>query len=94
MQRRSLLHPEISYTTEEESENTLRRRTRTRKPRGKRRNTLAGTDQKEIVDALTARYLSILNKECIICSRNSILLYVSQNKNACLYVTAHSFHKI
>lgn len=54
VQRRSLLRPEIS-NAEEDCDNTIRRRSRTRKPRGKRRNTLAGTDQKEIVDALTAR---------------------------------------
>lgn len=30
---------------------SLRRRSRTRKPRGKRRNTLAGTDQREIEEA-------------------------------------------
>lgn len=55
-QRRSLMRQEVTYATEEDAENTtIRRRTRTRKPRGKRRNTLAGTDQKEIVDALTAR---------------------------------------
>lgn len=36
---------------------TVRRRTKTRKPRNRRRNTLAGTDQKEIRDALTAAYV-------------------------------------
>lgn len=30
---------------------TVRRRSRTRKPRGRRRNTLAGTDQREIEEA-------------------------------------------
>lgn len=33
---------------------TVRRRSRTRKPRGRRRNTLAGTDQREIEEAATA----------------------------------------
>lgn len=56
IQRRSLLRPEVTYTAEDDgADSTIRRRTRNRKPRGKRRNTLAGTDQKEIVDALTAR---------------------------------------
>lgn len=32
---------------------TVRTRMKTRKPRGKRRNTIAGTDQKEIEGAVT-----------------------------------------
>ncbi|XP_077297242.1 NHS actin remodeling regulator GUK-holder isoform X2 [Arctopsyche grandis] len=51
--RRSLLHVD---TTCEQSQNadsqTVKRRTRSRKPRGKRRNTITGTDQKEIRDAI------------------------------------------
>lgn len=31
---------------------TVKRRTRARKPRGKRRNTISGTDQKELRDAI------------------------------------------
>lgn len=31
---------------------TVKRRTRTRKPRGKRRNTISGTDQKELREAI------------------------------------------
>ncbi|RZC41482.1 uncharacterized protein BDFB_003034, partial [Asbolus verrucosus] len=52
LQRRSLLHADIGAKLEDPS--TLKRRTRTRKPRSRRRNTLAGTDQKEIRDALIA----------------------------------------
>lgn len=77
VQRRSLLHTETTYVEEDEGGSTVRRRTRTRKPRGKRRNTLAGTDQKEIVDALAAGYdqfyytfkliINIHVEICIIC---------------------------
>ncbi|XP_017768837.1 PREDICTED: Nance-Horan syndrome protein isoform X1 [Nicrophorus vespilloides] len=49
-QRRSLLHGDLEKDNEDGS--TIRRRTRNRKPRNRRRNTLAGTDQKEIRDAL------------------------------------------
>ncbi|KAF5300070.1 hypothetical protein FQA39_LY11262 [Lamprigera yunnana] len=48
LQRRSLLHAEMSRLQGE----TLRLRTKSRKPRTRRRNTLAGTDQKEIEGAL------------------------------------------
>ncbi|XP_076258786.1 NHS actin remodeling regulator GUK-holder isoform X3 [Rhynchophorus ferrugineus] len=51
-QRRSLMTGEIpNQTTDGE---TVRRRGRTRRPRNRRRNTLAGTDQKEIQDVLSA----------------------------------------
>lgn len=50
--RKSLLHVQTSQTVEDNTE-TLRRRTRSRKPRGKRRNTIAG-DGKEIVEAIQA----------------------------------------
>lgn len=38
---------------------TVRRRSRTRKPRGRRRNTLAGTDQKEIEEAAANGFVYI-----------------------------------
>lgn len=44
--RRSLLH------TETEDGATVRRKGRTRKSRSRRRNTIAGTDQKELRDAV------------------------------------------
>lgn len=53
-QRRSLLHPEMCSRTAAAEGDTLRKRTRNRRPRSRRRNTLAGTDQKEIRDALSA----------------------------------------
>ncbi|CAH1373174.1 unnamed protein product [Tenebrio molitor] len=52
IQRRSLLQTDISANLEDS--NNLKRRTRTRRPRSRRRNTLAGTDHKEIRDALIA----------------------------------------
>ena len=51
VQRRSLLQTEVSTKLEDPN---LKRRTRARRPRSRRRNTLAGTDQKEIRDALIA----------------------------------------
>lgn len=50
--RKSLLHVQTSQTVEENTD-TMRRRTRSRKPRGKRRNTIAG-DGKEIAEAIQA----------------------------------------
>lgn len=35
-----------------DGEETVKRRSRSKKPRGKRRNTIAGTDQKEIEEAI------------------------------------------
>lgn len=49
-----MLHVQVSINPEENNENEIqavRRRSRSKKPRGKRRNTIAGTDQKEIEDA-------------------------------------------
>ncbi|KAG5881455.1 hypothetical protein JTB14_025832 [Gonioctena quinquepunctata] len=51
IQRRSLMQGDaVNRTTDGDT----RRRNKTRRPRNRRRNTLAGTDQKEIRDALTA----------------------------------------
>ncbi|XP_031336241.1 uncharacterized protein LOC116165717 [Photinus pyralis] len=50
IQRRSVLRGDPNRTEGD----TIRLRTRTRKPRSRRRNTLAGTDQKEIQDAIVA----------------------------------------
>lgn len=53
--RKSLLHIQHSLTPTEEietGEDTVKRRSRSRKPRGKRRNTIAGTDQKEIEEVV------------------------------------------
>lgn len=65
IQRRSLLHPgeyrNGGSTSATAADGSVRRRTRTRRPRSKRRNTLAGTDQKEIRDALTAGFVIKLN---------------------------------
>ncbi|KAF5307346.1 hypothetical protein FQR65_LT07063 [Abscondita terminalis] len=52
VQRRSLLHSDFNKSEGD----TLRPRVKTRKARSRRRNTLAGTDQKEIRDALTDDY--------------------------------------
>lgn len=47
--RKSLLHVQMGmHAVEIGDEDTVKRRARSRKPRGKRRNTIAGTDQKEI----------------------------------------------
>ena len=46
MRRRSLL------SSQENQETAVKRRSRPRRPRGKRRNTIAGTDQKEIRQAI------------------------------------------
>lgn len=58
MQRRSLLHPGEyaggGGAASADGGTSARKRTKSRRPRTKRRNTLAGTDQKEIRDALTA----------------------------------------
>lgn len=46
-----MLHVQVGINSEELNENEIqavRRRSRSKKPRGKRRNTIAGTDQKEI----------------------------------------------
>lgn len=48
--RKSLIHIETGTGTGETD--TVKRRTRTRKPRGKRRNTISGTDQKELREAI------------------------------------------
>ncbi|KAI4459646.1 wasp-1 [Holotrichia oblita] len=48
LNRRSLLHTELEDVT-----SVNRRKGRTRKPRSRRRNTIAGTDQKELRDAVT-----------------------------------------
>lgn len=53
IQRRSLIHGDLSGKTPDDV-SMKRSRTRNRRPRSRRRNTLAGTDQKEIHDALTA----------------------------------------
>lgn len=50
--RKSLLHVQASQTVEENTD-TMRRRTRSRKPRGKRRNTVA-VDGKEVLEAVQA----------------------------------------
>lgn len=53
--RKSLLHVQHGLAmTEIETagEDTVKRRSRSRKPRGKRRNTIAGTDQKEIEEVV------------------------------------------
>lgn len=54
--RKSLLHVQVSMTIGEHNNlnddvQTIKRRARSRKPRGKRRNTIAGTDQREIEEA-------------------------------------------
>lgn len=52
--RKSMLHVQLGINSEELNENEIqavRRRSRSKKQRGKRRNTIAGTDQKEIEDA-------------------------------------------
>lgn len=48
--RKSLLHVQsgMHEVVEISDDNTVKRRSRSRKPRGKRRNTIAGIDQKEI----------------------------------------------
>ena len=48
--RKSLLHVQsgMHEVVEINEDNTVKRRSRSRKPRGKRRNTIAGIDQKEI----------------------------------------------
>lgn len=49
--RKSLLHVQSGMHEVVEidtGDNTVKRRSRSRKPRGKRRNTIAGIDQKEI----------------------------------------------
>ena len=48
LQRRSLHQADVTDNS------SVKRRTRARKPRSRRRNTLAGTDQKEIQSAVTA----------------------------------------
>ncbi|CAG9136684.1 unnamed protein product [Plutella xylostella] len=45
--RKSLVQLETTGETD-----TVKRRTRSRKPRGKRRNTISGTDQKELREAI------------------------------------------
>lgn len=54
IQRRSLMHGDLGGKTPDGDVGAKRSRTRNRRPRSRRRNTLAGTDQKEIHDALTA----------------------------------------
>ncbi|KFB53254.1 AGAP001583-PA-like protein [Anopheles sinensis] len=41
-------------------EDTVRRRSRLRRPRGKRRNTIAGTDQREIAEVISKGYVTSL----------------------------------
>ncbi|XP_014207460.2 uncharacterized protein LOC106638680 [Copidosoma floridanum] len=55
MRRRSMMphhhhhhHQQQQQQNQQESHETVKRRSRPRRPRGKRRNTIAGTDQKEI----------------------------------------------
>ncbi|XP_038223243.1 uncharacterized threonine-rich GPI-anchored glycoprotein PJ4664.02 isoform X2 [Zerene cesonia] len=72
---RKSLHVEIS-TGETD---TVKRRTRTRKPRGKRRNTISGTDQKELREAIAgdtpnAEASEDVEDSIVIRSRSSDLL--------------------
>lgn len=53
--RRSLMHADSGGKTADGGDASMKRpRTRNRRPRSRRRNTLAGTDQKEIHNAITA----------------------------------------
>lgn len=54
--RRSFLHGDI-ISSNDVDHSTIKRRTKSRRPRNRRRNTLAGTDHKEIENALTAGYV-------------------------------------
>ncbi|CAG9795100.1 unnamed protein product [Diatraea saccharalis] len=71
--RKSLVVESIGET------DTVKRRTRTRKPRGKRRNTISGTDQKELREAIagdtpTAEASEEIEDTTVIRSRSSDLL--------------------
>ncbi|RVE43694.1 hypothetical protein evm_011648 [Chilo suppressalis] len=71
--RKSLLVESIGET------DTVKRRTRTRKPRGKRRNTISGTDQKELREAIAGDTSNAVASEeiedsTVIRSRSSDLL--------------------
>lgn len=61
--RKSMLHVPL-YIGEHNNLNddvqTVKRRSRSRKPRNKRRNTIAGTDQKEIEEAVRGYVYSLL----------------------------------
>lgn len=52
LQRRSLMQGDL--VNQSADGDTMKRRTRTRRPRNRRRNTLAGTDHKEICNAVIA----------------------------------------
>ncbi|GBP47906.1 hypothetical protein EVAR_33623_1 [Eumeta japonica] len=73
--RKSLIHIEAGAGETD----TVKRRTRTRKPRGKRRNTISGTDQKELREAIagdtsTAVAPEEIDESPVIRSRSSDLL--------------------
>lgn len=90
VQRRSLLHPGeygAGNSAGTAADGSMRRRTRTRRPRSKRRNTLAGTDQKEIRDALTAGFVA--HYHCRVMSGCDAKRRSVANKRLCvLYVHA------
>ncbi|CAH0729401.1 unnamed protein product, partial [Brenthis ino] len=79
--RKSLHVETISGETD-----TVKRRTRTRKPRGKRRNTISGTDQKELREAIAGDTTNAVASEeiednTVVRSRSSDLLKKSPTDN-------------
>lgn len=85
-QRRSLLHSGEyktgGGTTATATHGSMRRRTRTRRPRSKRRNTLAGTDQKEIRDALTAGFVLLFQIFCSVSTSSVVFTEVAVVKSS------------
>lgn len=71
---------------------TVRRRSRTRKPRGRRRNTLAGTDQREIEEAATAVngfVWRLIQHSLSLCPANTpVLVNAPPQSSLCLHSSA------
>lgn len=82
--RKSMLHVPLNigeHNNLNDDVQTVKRRSRSRKPRNKRRNTIAGTDQKEIEEAVRGYvyscYISFLSLRYILYCDFGIYGYAS-----------------
>lgn len=86
--RKSLLHVQsgMHEVVEINEENTVKRRSRSRKPRGKRRNTIAGIDQKEIEGITENGFVFTFYYHILLCIVVVVFLYMI------IDYSEHGFH--
>lgn len=75
--RKSMLHVPLNigeHNNLNDDVQTVKRRSRSRKPRNKRRNTIAGTDQKEIEEAVRGYVYSYFFLNNFYCMLTLILM--------------------